>query len=155
MIRLKAYNVLERMFYIMLYLSNHSLYQSLVEAMQQTATISHVIEDIYLRELMAYAENWWVHYPTPRYRYNYDVVIAVPSNIPKRANTRASQLEELALDCRAKEAYNLGTFAHHSMMYSETTRDEAVTGWKEHEKEGGRMLLPVYRAMAQYVARLG
>jgi len=43
----------------MLYLSNHrSLYQSLVETMQQTATISHVIEDIYLRELMAYAENW-------------------------------------------------------------------------------------------------
>ncbi|TGZ46698.1 hypothetical protein DBV15_09140 [Temnothorax longispinosus] len=49
-------------------------------------------------------------------------VIAVPGNVPKRANTRASQLEELALDCWTKEAYNLNTFAHHSMMYSETTR---------------------------------
>jgi len=44
------------MFYIMLdIMSNHSLY-SFAEATQQTATIAYVIEDIYLDELMAYAE---------------------------------------------------------------------------------------------------
>jgi hypothetical protein len=35
--------------------------------------------------------------------------------------------------------------------------DEAITSWKEHEKEGtggNRMLLLVYGAAAQYVARL-
>lgn len=75
---------------------------------------------------MAYARSAGciiLHYATA-----HDVVIAVPGNVSKRANTRANQLEELALDCRTKEAYNLGTFAHHSMMYSETTRDEAVVG---------------------------
>lgn len=106
-------------------MNNHrSLYQSLTEAIQQTATISHVIEDIYLNELMAYAEKCII----PHYATAHDVVIAALGNVPKRANTRASQLEELALNCRTKEAYNLGTFAHHSMMYSETTRDETVTG---------------------------
>jgi len=42
--------------------NHHSLY-SLAEATQQT-TIAYVTEDIYLYELMAYAEKCWVHYPT-------------------------------------------------------------------------------------------
>jgi len=77
---------------------------------------------------MVYAEKCWIgtlSYTIPR---KHDVVIAVSNNVSKRANTRASQLEELALNCRTKEAYNLGRFAHHSMMYSETTGDEAVAG---------------------------
>lgn len=127
-------------------MNNHrSLYQSLDEAIQQTATISCNRRYLfrYLSSWLRSAEKCIILY----YAFAHDVVIAVLGNAPKRANTRASQLEELALDCRTKEAYNLGTFAHHSMMYSETTRDETVTGWKEHEKEGawgGGMLLPVY-----------
>lgn len=90
----------------------------------------------------------------------HDIVIAVVlGNVPKRANTRASQLEELALDCRRKEAYNLGTFAHHSMMYSETTRDETVSRLKGTREGRGRrrwdVAASIYRAMVQYVARLG
>ncbi|CAL1684093.1 unnamed protein product [Lasius platythorax] len=60
----------------------------LAKTRQRIATIANVIEDSYLRELMATSlpEKYRVHYLL-HYATAHDVVIAVPENASKRANT--------------------------------------------------------------------